>query len=73
MVRPSVTELRQLDPADRLRLMADLWDTFADDPDQVPVSDESRAELDRRILDADEHPAAESAWSEVLERLKQRG
>lgn len=57
-------------PADqRLELVEEIWDSLT--PDQVPIPDWHKAELDRR-LDQPE-PGARKSWEEVRGRLRDRG
>ena len=56
--------LRNLPIEERIRLVEDLWDSIAEDRQTLPLSDEQRAELDRRLdrygQDADDgRPAAD--------------
>ncbi|HLA78119.1 MAG TPA: addiction module protein [Vicinamibacteria bacterium] len=75
MAHPAVN-LDDLNPEEQLQLLEDLWDRLSERPANIPLSDEQRAELDRR-LDAldDEIRAGRSLgrpWSEVRGRLRSR-
>lgn len=61
--------LDKLSPADRLDLLGELWDSIAAEPDQVPVTDAQKQDLDRRIAAIDANPTAGSSWEEVKARL----
>ncbi|MDQ3035737.1 MAG: addiction module protein [Myxococcota bacterium] len=62
---------RSLTVAERLELIADLWDTVVrDEGDALATTDEERAELDRRIEAHDLDPGAASPWNEVRQRLR---
>ena len=69
-------EARKLPVAERVRLAQALWDSIADeanaDPDVLPLSDEQRAELDRRLADYRAHPEASIPWEEVKAQLLDR-
>ena len=43
-----VAEILELSVAERLEIVEDIWDSIVDDSDELPISDELRAELDRR-------------------------
>lgn len=60
--------LADLTPAERLDLIAELWDSL-DDTD-VPVSSAQRAELDRRLESEPEQPSR--SWAAVEETLRRR-
>jgi putative addiction module component (TIGR02574 family) len=62
-------EARKLPAAERARLAEALWDSIADeantDPEVLPLSDNQRAELDRRLADYRAHPETSVSWEEV--------
>lgn len=67
MTRPALLEeILHLPPAERLRLVEDIWDSLAVSTDQVPVADWHREELDRRLAE----PADQATLS--LDELKDR-
>jgi putative addiction module component (TIGR02574 family) len=63
--------LRHLSVAERLQLVADLWDTIAEDaPEEaLPLTPELAAELDRRLAEHDADPGSALSWGEVRARL----
>lgn len=65
-------EARGLSVAERIELAGAIWDTVADDAslDELPVTDEHRRELDRRLADLEARPDAGSPWDEVRARLE---
>ena len=66
----SVTEILGLPVAERIRLVELIWDSIAAVPETVPVSDELKAELDRRLSEFEANPEG-SPWEEVRERVVQ--
>jgi putative addiction module component (TIGR02574 family) len=66
----SVLEL----PVDqRLRLVQAIWDSIADAPETLPLSDAERAELDRRLEDYRRNPSSGRTWEEVKASLLREG
>lgn len=67
-------ELRKLSLAERLELVEELWDSIAADCERepFPLSDEQRADLERRLAEADADPAGGAPWDEVRERIRSR-
>ena len=67
-------EFRKLSLAERLELVEELWDSIAAkcERDPIPLTDEQRADLERRLAEADADPAGGSPWEDVLERIRQR-
>ncbi|WP_025322483.1 addiction module protein [Deferrisoma camini] len=61
-----------LDIPERIRLVGDIWDSIAEVPEAVPVTDEIRAELDRRLRAYEDATEAGEPWSVVRERLLHR-
>jgi putative addiction module component (TIGR02574 family) len=63
-----LSEILELPPAERLRLVEEIWDSLAVSAESVPVPDWHQAELDRRLDD----PAEEAtiSWEEVQASLR---
>jgi len=59
----------ELPVPERLRLVEAIWDSIAEHPDALPLSDAEREELDRRWADYLKDPAAGAPWSEVKARI----
>lgn len=53
---------------DRLRLIGEIWNGLADQDHQSPLSDELKAELDRRLAELDRSPQAVVSWEAVEAR-----
>lgn len=71
MKQLSVTEILELPVAERIRLVELIWDSIAAVPEAVPVSEELKAELDRRLTEFEAKPEGGSPWEEVRERIVQ--
>ena len=66
------TNLRALPIAERIRLVENIWDSIAADQAALPITDEQRIELDRR-LDAYELDGIKGREaSEVIADIKKR-
>jgi len=63
-----LAKVSSLSPADRLELIARVWDTLS--PDDLPVADAERALLDARLADMEANPEDQSPWPEVKQRLE---
>jgi putative addiction module component (TIGR02574 family) len=65
-------DILKLSVAERIQLLEDIWDSIAEVPESVPLSEEDKAELDRRLdayhLDPDEG----SPWGMVRDRIRNR-
>jgi putative addiction module component (TIGR02574 family) len=71
MVDPALlSQAKQLDVADRVELISELWDSI--DADELPVKPETAALIDERIREADAAPLEGSSWEEVEAELRAR-
>lgn len=66
------TNLRTLPIGERIRLVEDIWDSIAADQTALPMTDEQRAELDRRldVYESDGIKGREA--NEVIADIKKR-
>ena len=64
----------KLDVENRLALIGELWDSVSSDTEALPLSPEFKAELDRRVEEADANPGIGTDWyhakAEAMGRLK---
>ncbi len=68
MNRNLLKELMELSAAERIQLAEDLWDSVS--PEEFPpLTDEQKAEIDRRIDAHEKDPGRASPWEEVRARL----
>jgi putative addiction module component (TIGR02574 family) len=66
------TEVLGLSIPERIQLVADIWDTIAEVPEEVGLSDEQKAELDRRLDAYHQNPEEGSPWALIRERIRSR-
>ena len=64
-----VTSIEELTVAERIKLVEDIWDTIADEPNKLPITDAQCAELDRRLHVLQCSPQEGSTWKAVKMRL----
>jgi len=69
----SVAEILELPVAERIRLVETIWDSIAEVPEAVDLSEAQRAELDRRLAAYEHDPSLGSPWSEVRSRISRGG
>jgi putative addiction module component (TIGR02574 family) len=65
----SLAEVLEMDVPARIRLAQAIWDSIAQVPDAVPLSEADKAELDRRLEAYSRDPEAGLPWSEVRAKL----
>jgi putative addiction module component (TIGR02574 family) len=66
-------EIVKLSVPERILLVEEIWDSIADEPDALQLTDEQKAELDRRLEAHRASPGDAQPWSSVRERLRKRG
>jgi putative addiction module component (TIGR02574 family) len=58
---------------ERIQLVEDIWDTIAEVPESVNLTEAQKAELDRRLEAYHRNPEEGSPWSAVRDRIRARG
>ena len=64
-----LSDVLELSVSERLKLVEAIWDSIADAPEALELSDAQRAELDRRLEEYEGNSNAGSPWSEVRARI----
>ena len=68
MSMPAI-DIDAMEPDERLRLIGDLWDSLSENPGDVALTPEQRAELDRRLDRLESGKAKLVSWGELKARL----
>ena len=67
------TKLRELPVEERIKLVEELWDSIASDQKALPLTDEQKAELDRRLdayeADGNRGRSATESISEIMNHI----
>lgn len=58
---------------ERILLVADIWDSVVEAPDIVPLMEEQKKELDRRLDAFHANPTEGSPWEAVKNRIRSLG
>jgi len=66
------SDVLKLSVAERIQLVEDIWDTIADTPEEVPLTDEKKAELDRRMEAHQQNPDEAIPGDTVMKRIRSR-
>lgn len=66
----SNVEINNLTAEERLALLGEIWDSL--NPEDVPVTDAQRAELDRRLDDLEGDRDLGIPWDHVLRQIRDR-
>jgi putative addiction module component (TIGR02574 family) len=72
MIPPSL-DIDRLTPAERLRLIEQLWESLRTMASAVPLTPQQREELDQRLDDLEQSGPEGIPWDEVLRNIRKRG
>lgn len=65
-----LSEILRLPLSDRIDVVQQIWESVAADADELPVTAEQRAELERRLREHDANPDDVVEWSDVETRIR---
>ena len=65
-------DIASLSVAERIQLVEDIWDSIAETPEDAPVTEDQRRELDARLSAMRQDPAGGSSWEAARERIRGR-
>ncbi len=68
----SVSDTINLSVAERIELVEDLWDSIAELPERVELTEEQKKVLDERLKAYHRNPNEGSHWEVVKERIRNR-
>lgn len=63
-------DIARLNPAERLRLIEELWESLRGNPDAIPLTDAQRREFDQRLDEIDRGNDSGIPWEDVLHRIR---
>ena len=66
----ALAQIRTLSPDDRIRLVQAIWDSIPEADRAPDLTDEQKAELDRRLADLRANPQIGLTWEQVKARVK---
>lgn len=65
-------DILELSVSERIQLAQDIWDSVAKVPESLVLSEEEKAEIDRRLDAYHQDPHAGSPWPVVRDRIRSR-
>ena len=72
MSRFSAADVLELPVQERLKLVEDIWNTIADAPEALELTNEDKRLLDERLEARQGNPNSASPWEEVFARITSR-
>lgn len=67
-----LSEILQLSVAERIQLVEDIWDSIAAAPENVSLTEEHEAELERRLESYQANPNEGISWNDLKNKLRKR-
>ena len=65
-------DILNLSIAERIELIGDLWDSLAEVPEAIALTEAQKGELDKRLDAHRKDPAGGAPWSVVRDRIAKR-
>ena len=56
--------------AQRILLVEEIWDSIAAEPEEIPLTDAQKQDLQRRLAAYEANPKEGASWEEVKARLR---
>ena len=72
MSKFSAADVLELPVQDRLQLVEDIWNSIADAPEALELTDEDKRLIDDRLEERRRNPKAGAPWEEVYARITSR-
>jgi putative addiction module component (TIGR02574 family) len=72
MTTTLLKQAAKLPLSDRFKLVEDIWDSIADEPDPFPLTEEQKCELDKRLARMKKNPKRALPWAEARRRILER-
>ena len=66
------TSVFDLGKSEKLQLVEDLWDDLAASPEDVPVHEWQKIEIDRRKANLQSQPSTGISWDDVKRNIRNR-
>jgi putative addiction module component (TIGR02574 family) len=60
----------RLSVADRLALLEEIWESIAATPEELPLTEEQKRLLDRRLAELDANPENVLSWEEIKAHVR---
>lgn len=72
MKQLSAADALSLPVPERIQLVEDIWDTIAETPEAVQLTEEEKSIIDERLETYHKNPNDGSPWEEVYKRIKSK-
>jgi len=72
MVKIDMDVIRRLSVPERVRLVQEIWDTLQPTAEDLPLTEEQRELVDRRLAQHRRDPSSTVPWEEARARLESK-
>ena len=72
VMNTQLSDILQLSVAERIQLVEDIWDSIAVVPEAISLTEEQKAELERRLESYQANPSEGISWNDLKEKLQRR-
>lgn len=69
MKKALMSDILELSVAERLQLVEEIWDSIADIPEALELTEVEKVELDRRLAEYRKDPSVGIPWDKVKSRI----
>lgn len=66
---PILSQFRELESDEKIRLVQELWDEIAEEVARRPLTEAQRRLLDERILDEEQNPDGFESWPKAKDDI----
>ncbi len=66
-----VAEILELSVAEKIQIVEDIWDSISNSPEELPLSEAEKLELDKRLEDYKQNPNNGIEWETLKKNLLQ--
>ena len=70
MLKIDMDVIKRLSVSERVRLVQDIWDTLQPTAEELPLTEEQRRVIDRRLAEHEAEPSSAITWGELKARLE---
>ena len=70
MVKIDTDSIKRLSVVERVRLAQDIWDTLQPTAEELPLTEEQRQLVDRRLEEYRRDPSSAIPWEEAKARIE---
>ncbi len=64
-----VADILELSVAEKIQIVEDIWDSISQNPEQLPVSEAEKQELDKRLKNYKQNPNEGIEWETLKKNL----